>query len=66
MSKHRYQAKKINDIDWHKLAVKTREIVYAFFKHIRGFLIPVFQRLDRRDMSQRFLRNLLVVDLDVV
>ena len=46
--------------------VKTREIIYSLFKQIRGFLIPVFQCLNGRDMTQRFLRNLLIVDLDVV
>ena len=45
--------------------VKSRQIIDAFLERIGVFLVPVFQGLNGRKVAQRFLRNVLIIDLGV-
>ena len=48
-----------------RLFVKSPEIVDALFEEFRAFLAPVLERLDGGDVAEGFLRNVLVIDLDI-
>ena len=47
------------------LNVKSPEIVDTLFEAFRAFVAPVLERLDRSDMAESFLRNVLVIDLNI-
>jgi len=46
-------------------AVKSRRIIDTFFEQLGLFLGPVFHRLRGRTVAQCFLRDVLIVDLNV-
>ena len=48
------------------LDVKTRLVIYAFREQFRALFLPFLERLNRRFVLERTLRNVVVVDLDVV
>ncbi len=41
--------------------VKSREIIDQLFEAFGAFLLPVFECLNRYDVSQRLLRDLVIV-----
>ena len=43
------------------LSVKSREIIDPLFEAFGACLLPVFECLNRRDVSQRLLRDLVIV-----
>ena len=45
--------------------VKTRQIIYRFFKEIGMYSAPFFQRLDRRDMPEVLPRNMVIVNSEI-
>ena len=45
-------------------SVKSRKIIDTFFGQLGLFLGPVFHRLKGRTVAQRFLRDVLIVDLE--
>ena len=45
--------------------VKSRQITDTFFEQLRLFLGSVFHRLKGRNVAQCFLRDVLIVDLNV-
>jgi len=47
------------------LGVKSRQIIGTFFEMLGLFLGPVFHRLKGRNVAQCFLRDVLIVDLNV-
>jgi len=47
------------------LPVKSQEIVDTLFEAFRAFVAPVLERLDWSDVAEGFLRNVLIVDLDI-
>jgi len=47
------------------LVVKSRQIIGTFFEQLGLFLGPVFHRLKWRTVAQCFLRDVLIVDLNV-
>jgi len=47
------------------LAVKPRNIIDTLFEQLELFLGPVFHRLKGRNVAQCFLRDVLIVDLNV-
>ncbi len=59
-------AKSVLDAGWFMLKtqltyVKSREIIYPLFEAFGAFLLPVFECLNRCDVSQRLLRDLVIV-----
>lgn len=51
---------------WHHLLVKTRLVIDAFREQFRALFPPFLKRLNRRLVLERTLRNVVVVDLDVI
>jgi hypothetical protein len=49
-----------------KLVVKTRLVIHAFPEQFRAFLTPFLECLNGCFMLERPLRNVVVVDLDVI
>jgi len=45
--------------------VKSHHIIDTFFEQLGLFLGPVFHRLKGRTVAQCFLRDVLIVDLNV-
>jgi len=45
---------------------KSRLFIYRFFKKVRMGFQPVFQRLDRRDVTQVALGDMMIVDAAVL
>ena len=48
------------------LAVKSPKIIDALFEELGPFCRPLLERLNGGDVAQGFLRNVLIVDLDVL
>jgi len=48
------------------LSVKSRLFIDRFFKKVRMGFLPVFQRLDRRDVPQVALGDMMIVDAAVL
>ena len=46
-------------------SIKSRNIIDTLFEQLGLFLGPVFHRLKGRNVAQCFLRDVLIVDLNV-
>lgn len=49
-----------------RLGVKTRLVIHAFSEQFRALFAPFLERLNGRFMVESALRNVVIVDLDVV
>lgn len=48
------------------VAVKTRLVIHALPEQFRLFVLPFLERLNRRFVLERTLRNAVLVDLDLI